>query len=252
VLTVSHDGGVSWSKPTDIGPVTDIADPIPGSNFRTDSFPTIAADPRSGSTTVWASWSTATAGGGRILVASSSNGGRTWTSPTTVSGSAEGYAFFQGMAVAPNGRVDLAYQAQVATDPTTFGVGNARIDSYAVSRNVSTGAWSAPVRISTASSDPSVSAQNNLQRQFMGDYNTLVNDGTTAWFISTDTRTGVGCAAVDGYQRFLVANHLVIQDDDEVPFTGKNAPDPSIKPTVTVQCTAPFGNSDVRVARFVP
>jgi hypothetical protein len=252
VVTISHDGGVSWSKSAAIGPVTDIADPIPGSTFRTDSFPTIAADPRTGSTTVWASWSTATATGGRIVVSSSSNGGRTWSAPTTVSTSAEGYAFFQGMAAAPNGRVDLAYQAQVVVDPTAIGVGNARIDAYAVSRNPSTGAWSAPVRISTASSDPSASAQNNLQRQFMGDYNALVNDGTTAWFISTDTRHGVGCAAVDAYQRFLVANHLVIQDDDEVPFTGKNAPDPSIKPTVTVQCASQFGNSDVHVARFVP
>jgi hypothetical protein len=37
-----------------MGPVTDIHDPIPGANFRTDSFPTIAADPRTRSTTVYA------------------------------------------------------------------------------------------------------------------------------------------------------------------------------------------------------
>ena len=58
-----------------IGPVTDIHDPIPGANFRTDSFPTIAADPRLGSTTVYAAWSTRTAAGGRIVVATSTDRG---------------------------------------------------------------------------------------------------------------------------------------------------------------------------------
>ncbi len=41
----------------------------------------------------------------------------------------EGYAFYQGMDVAPNGRVDIAYQAQTATNPAIFGTGNATIDS---------------------------------------------------------------------------------------------------------------------------
>jgi hypothetical protein len=252
VVTVSHDGGVSWSKPVTIGAVSDIGDPIPGANFRTDSFPSITADPRSGSTTLWASWATATSSGGRIVVSRSSNGGGTWSAPVTVSTAGEGYAFFQGMAVAPNGRVDLGYQALRAVDQSSFGTGNASIDAYAVSRDPVTGVWSAPVRISTQSSDPAASAQNNLQRQFWGDYNTLVDDGTTAWFISTDSRSGRGCPAVDGYQHYLVANHLVIQDDDAAPYTGKNAPDPSVKPTPSLDCPAQFGNTDIQVARFTP
>ena len=252
VLTVSHDGGVSWSKPVTIGAVADIADPIPGANFRTDSFPTIAADPRQGSATVWASWVNATSTGGRVVVSRSTNGGATWSAPATVSTQREGYAFFQGMAVAPNGRVDIAYQALKAVDTTRFGTGNATIDAYAVSLPVGSSVWSAPVRISTASSDPAASSQNNLQRQFWGDYNTLVNDNSTAWFISTDSRAGVGCRAVDAYQQYLVANHLVVQDDDAVPFSGKNAPDPSVKPAPPVVCAPQFGNTDVRVTRFVP
>lgn len=252
VLTVSHDGGISWSKPSTIAAVNDIADPIPGANFRTDSFLTLAADPRPGLHTLWASWATATSTGGRIVVTRSSDGGATWAAPTTVSTATEGYAFYQGLAVAPTGRVDVAYQAMTTLDPTTFGTGNASIDAYAVSLPVGSSTWSTPVRISTVSSDPAVSAQNNLQRQFMGDYNTLVDDGTTAWFISTDTRAGKGCPAVDAYQHFLVTNHLVIQDDDATPLTGKNAPDPSLKPAPPVDCPAHFGDSDVRVARFVP
>lgn len=250
VVAVSRNGGTSWSRPITIGPVTDLADPIPGANFRTDSFPTIAADPRSGSTTVYATWSTRTTDGGRIVVASSPNRGTTWTAPVTVSG-AEGYAFYQGLAVAPNGRVDVAYQALVALDTTRFGTGNAQIDAYAVSKPDG-GSWSAPVKISTASSDPAASSQNNLQRQFWGDYSTLVNDGSTAWFISTDSRSGVGCPAVDAYQRYLVDNHLVIHDDDEAPATGKNAPDPSVKPAPPVECASQFGNTNIYVSRFTP
>lgn len=253
VVTVSRDGGTSWTKPVAMGSVTDIADPIPGANFRTDSFPTIAADPRVGSTTVHASWSNRTAAGGRIVVASSNDRGVTWLAPVTVSTAAEGYAFFQGMAVAPTGRVDIAYQTLIASDPNRFGTGNALIDSWATSRPANSASWSVPVKISTASSDPAVSAQNNLQRQFWGDYNTLVNDATTAWFISTDSRSGAGCPAVDAYQKYLVDNHLVIQDDDEVPATGKDSPDPSVKPAPPVDCaSSQFGNTDVRVARFTP
>jgi hypothetical protein len=51
------------------------------------------------------------------------------------------------------------------------------------------------VRVSTASSDSAIRAQNNLQRQFYGDYNQLVSRNTTAWFIYTDTRNRAGCAA---------------------------------------------------------
>jgi len=255
VVTISRDGGKSWSRPAPIGPVVDIQDPIPGANFRTDSFPTIAADPRAGSSTVYATWATRTAGGGRIVVSTSTDRGARWSPPRQVSG-AEGYAFFQGIDVAPNGRVDLAYQALVAVDPTTFGTGNAAIDAYAVTKAVG-GDWSTPAKISTASSDPAVSAQNNLQRQFWGDYNQVVSGTGGAWFISTDGRTGVGCPAVDAYQHFLVDNGLAVEEDEVEGASphGNGHPeqdDPSVKPAPPVDCPAQFGNTDIYVAHFTP
>src|SRR5262249_31075037 len=54
VVAISRDGGVKWSRPIAIGPVADIDDPIPGADFRTDSFLSIAADPRAGSMTLYA------------------------------------------------------------------------------------------------------------------------------------------------------------------------------------------------------
>jgi len=166
VVAISRDGGASYSRPITMGPVTDIEDPIPGANFRTDSFASIAADPREGKTTAYASWATRTGDGGRIVVVTSTDRGRTWSTPVEVSRSEEGYAFFNGIDVAPNGRVDIAYQAQTAIDTATFGTGNAAIHSWYVHGDGSPGGYSAPEKVTSAGSDPAASAQNNLQRQF--------------------------------------------------------------------------------------
>jgi hypothetical protein len=42
------------------------------------------------------------------------------------------------------------------------------------------GVYMSHLKISTVSSDPAVSAQNNLQRQFFGDYNVLVSSNDRA------------------------------------------------------------------------
>ena len=185
------------------------------------------------------------------------NRGSSWSAPVTVSGAAQGYAFFQGLDVAPNGRVDLGYQALKAVNPATFGTGNAAIDAYGATKPVGQ-AWSAPLRLTAVSSDPAASAQNNLQLQFWGDYNDLASSATSAAFIFTDARHGVGCPAVDAYQRFLAANGLVIREDGEDRFTQRTTgvnpalSDPSEKPAPQVDCTPQFGNTDVVVARFAP
>ncbi len=256
VVAISRNGAKSFTRPITVGPVTDLADPIPGANFRTNSFPTISADPRTGSTTVFVAWSTRTADGGRMQVATSTDRGSTWGAPVQVSAS-EGYAFYQGLDVTESGKVVVAYQVLNTLDSTKFGTGNARIDVYAVSKPAA-GAWSTPVKINTASSDPAVSAQNNLQRQFWGDYNSLAATDAAAWFISTDSRTGVGCADVDAYQKYLKDNGLVIRGDmaDRLSqrATGVNPAlsDPSVKPAPPVVCTSQFGNTDVFVTKFVP
>ncbi len=256
VVVVSRDGGQKWTRPAPIGPVTDIADPIPGANFRTSSFPAIAADPRAGSTTLYATWATRTAAGGRIVVSTSADRGAHWSALQQLSGS-EGYAFFPGIDVAPNGRVDLAYQALTAANPATFGTGNAAIDAWAMTKPAA-GAWSAPAKVSTASSDPAASAQNNLQLQFWGDYASVASDPTGAWYIFTDSRTGAACPAVDAYQHYLRDHGLVLREDGQDQLiqrtTGVNPAlsDPSVKPAPPLACPAQFGNTDARVARFTP
>ncbi len=253
VVTVSRDGGASWTRPMTVGQVADIEDPIPGANFRTDSFAVIASDPRTGSTTVYAAWTTLTLAGGRTVVTRSADRGQTWSSPTTVSAANQGYAFFPGLDVSATGRVDLAWQGLKASNPSIFGTGNATIDAYYSSLPVGGTGWTAPAKVSTVSSDPAVSAQNNLQRQFWGDYNTLVSGASTAWFIYTDSRTGVGCSAVDGYQTYLSDNGLARPDEtDGGKDTDKSATGASTvavaKPAPPIDCTSQYGNTDVYVS----
>ena len=186
--------------------------------------------------------------GGRIVVTTSTDRGLTWAAPVVVSG-AEGYAFFQGLDVAPTGRVDLAYQALRTVDGSTYGTGNATIDSYYAAKPVGA-AWTAPTRVSSQSSDPAASAQNNLARQFWGDYNTLVSSVGNAWFIFTDARNGVGCPAVDAYQVLAAAAGIAVADDEAAP--GGGGASIPVKPAPGLVCPAQFGNSDVRVAVITP
>jgi len=231
VVVISHDGGVTFSHKMLVSAVNDIADPIPGSNFRTDSFPSAAIDQTSGA--IFVAWPDATPAGGRVKVATSTDGAASWT-VQTVSGK-EGYAFFPGIDVAPNGRIDIGYQAQVARSATTYGTGNAKINSYYVGSSDGGATFSKPFKVTSASSDPAASSQNNLRRQFWGDYNTLASTNAAAYFIYTDSRNGAGCAAVDAYQHGI---------DGSGPATTKPAPENV--------CPAQFGNTDIFVSAITP
>ncbi|HEY8861224.1 MAG TPA: sialidase family protein [Candidatus Limnocylindria bacterium] len=230
VVVVSHDGGKSFGKKISIAALTDLAAAIPGSNFRTDSFASAGVDQTNGA--VYVSWSDAAGGSGRITVSRGTNGGTTWSAPMTVSTAAEGYAFFQGLDVAPNGRIDVGYQALIAVNPA-YGTGSATINSYYVSSTNGGTTWSAPLKVSSVGSDPAASAQNNLALQFWGDYNTLASTNDTALFIYTDSRNGVDCPAVDAYQRGL---------DGTGAATAKPAPG--------TDCPAQFGNTDAYVSKI--
>ncbi len=81
---------------------------------------------------------------------------------------------------------------------------------------------------------------------------------TSAWFIFTDSRNGIGCPAVDADQQYLVSSGLVIREDGadvmSQRVTGINPAltDPVTKPAPGKVCPAQFGNTDLVVAQITP
>ncbi len=222
----STDGGQSFTNQDVASTVVDIPSPLPGSSFRNDSFPSVDVDQTNGK--VYVAWADFRSGRGQVMLTSSSDGGDNWTQAATVLDVAGRSAFFPGVAVSPDGsKVTVATQALDAKPAGTApGAGVVHYDSYLV-ESIGGGAFSAPLKVSSATSDPDGSSTNSLRAQFQGDYNTLISDNSHAWFIWTDARGALPCAAVD----FFRANPT------------------SPRPNVPASCAGTFGNTDIFVGR---
>jgi hypothetical protein len=225
VFAKSTDGGVTFSKPAVISPVNGLPSPLPGSSFRNDSFPTAAVDLVTNA--VYVAWTEYKGGHGRVVLTKSADGGASWGTPVNALDVSGRTAFFPGLAVSPDGtKVSVATQAlddvPVGTAP---GAGVVSYDSYFAKSTDGGGSFSAPLKISGASSDPNGSSTNSLRSQFQGDYNTLISDNSHAWFIWTDARNASSCDAVDAYR------------------AGTDS-----KPSVLDVCPDNFGNTDIIVA----
>jgi hypothetical protein len=91
--------------------------------------------------------------------------------------------------------------------------------------------FGAPVRISTASSNPDGSSYNNLQEQFIGDYIGIVAGPTSAYLVWTDARNATPCKAVDDYRNAVYAGSKT-----------------AVAPNPDSACTTSFGNTDTEAA----
>jgi BNR repeat protein len=220
----STDGGVSFSNQAVASPVADIPDPLPGSSFRNDSFPSVDIGPNG---KVYVAWADFRNGRGQVMLTTSSTGGASWTAASVVLNVSGRSAFFPGVAVSPDGMtVSVATQALDAMPAGTApGAGVVHYDSY-FAESVNGGAFSSPLKISSATSDPDGSSTNGLTAQFLGDYNTLITDNQHAWFTWTDARAATPCAAVDAFRA----------------GTGS-------RPDVPSSCAGTFGNTDIFVGQ---
>jgi hypothetical protein len=202
LVAISHDGGVSFSRPIPVAAVTDIPSPLAGSSFRDDSFPTADVNPVTGSLYLaWANLDTAS-NTALIQFTESDNGGLTWNTPVTIGGTAGKFnAFFPGLAASPDGRhVFIGWPAQT-WQPTGTAAGPSVVSQFAAYNLLTVGAgFGGPHLLSTASGDPDGSSTNALGGQFLGDYATAVASNTTGAFVWTDTRNETPCAAVDAFR----------------------------------------------------
>ncbi len=241
VVTTSKDGGNTYTAPITISPVTDyplrgtpfdvidLFNRVPGMSARVDCYPHPAADPTSSK--VYVVWCDFSGGHGTVQAAVSSDG-LSWTLLGTIASVAGRNAFFPQPAVAGSGAVAVAFDALTAPPANDeFQTGVQTYDSYVT--EFSGGSWSAPVRVSSATSNPEGSSYNSLQEQFIGDYIDIVAGPSTAWAVWTDSRNADACSAVTSYRAAL--------------YSGSKT---AVAPNPDTACSTNFGNTDTFVAQI--
>ena len=175
-VTRSSDGGRTWSAPVPAVNFQSVPSPLPGNNFRLNSFPIAAVNPVNGD--VYVSYP----GMGRlhtnIYFIRSSDQGKTWSSPVKMKASED--QFFQYMRVSPTGTIWLCYYDQQWNTGTLL--------DYSCASSTDGVSFTKSMRMTTQSSNP---ASDGFGGQFIGDYSGLALDGGghphPLW---TDTRTG--------------------------------------------------------------
>jgi hypothetical protein len=240
VVSVSKDGGNTFSSPITISQVTDypltgtpfdavdLFNRVPGMSARVDCFPHPAADPSS--TRVYVVWCDFAGRHGTVQAAVSSDG-LSWTPLGTIASISDRNAFFPAVSVAPSGLVSVEFDALTmppANDP--FQTGVQVYDNYYVQSTNGGVTFSSPIKVSTAQSNPDGSSYNNLQEQFIGDYTGIVSGPTKAFLVWTDARLAAPCTAVDAYRNEVYAG-----------TKGAVAPNPD------AVCAQNFGNTDTEV-----
>src|SRR5437899_3909060 len=240
VVTTSKDGGDTYTAPITIAQVTDyplrgtpfdavdLFNRVPGMSARVDCFPRPAADPTSNKVyVVWCDF----AGGHGVVKAAVSTDGLTWTQLGTIADVTDSNAFFPAASVSPSGVVSVAFDALTtppAGDP--WQTGTQVYDVYYV-QSTPSGTFTAPIRVSTVSSNPDGSSYNNLKEQFLGDYIQIVSGPASAYIVWTDSRNATPCAVVDAYRTAV--------------YGGSKT---AVAPNPDTACASSFGNTDTIIA----
>ena len=240
VVAVSTDGGQTFSAPVTIAQVTDypltgtpfdvvdLFNRVPGMSARVDCFPHPAADPSSAR--VYVVWCDFSNGHGTVQGAVSSDGVH-WTSLGTIASLAGRNTFFPQAAVSPAGTVSVTFDALTQPPPgNPWQTGVQTYNNYYVESPAGGASFTAPLRVSTASSNPDGSSYNNLQEQFIGDYVGIVDGPRQAYVVWTDSRNAATCPAVDTFRAQVYAG-------------GK-----PVAPNPDQACATSFGNTDTMAA----
>ncbi len=212
LVAVSHDGGDHFGRPMPVAAVSDLPSPLPGSSWRTNSFPSAAVNQANGDLyVVWADFDVASATA-LIKFTQSQDGGVSWSDPIVIGGRKGAFnAFMPGVAVSPDGKhIFVGWPVQKWAAPgTTPGAGVVfQFAAFVVrtndpATNFHSGTFGTASLLSSGSGDPDGSSTNGLGAQFLGDYATAVASDDNGWFVWTDTRNEVACPAVDAFRAGL-------------------------------------------------
>lgn len=212
LAVVSKDGGVTWSTPVKVGDDVVVGEPqcdfgrgpeecIPGAYIRTNDFPRIAVSRSNGN--VYSTWQDYRTGKFDIQLATSTDGGFTWTEAVAPVNPVDGKDhYFPAIGVArgeesdsesgSNDRIGVSYYRtdRVPGENTTAlftpAPGNgvqAEPSDYSLAGGSGLHTPYAAVKVS-----PTFAPPDGIQKGFNGDYSGLVLVGTTAHPIWSDTR----------------------------------------------------------------
>jgi hypothetical protein len=253
MMTVSHDGGATWSGQTPVaGPVSQpgIIDPVIGrptidgvAGARSDLAWAPSVDIANGAPTgsdatdrMVMSYVSGTIDAPHVFFTESADHGATWSSPRAIeTGGDRGY--YTAPAISPNGTdVYVVYNAFTTpyrtntTDPRTL-VGVVLHADSSISPTGSTGAFTSLHR--GAPGDPRSSSQNGLTAEFLGDYVYAAATRTYGTAVWNDSRNGADCPAIDNYRMSLRIGPAL-----PAPAPQQDCPTPT------------FGNSDIYGGTF--
>jgi hypothetical protein len=174
-----------------------------------------------------------------VLLSTSTNGGRTWTTPRKIDGTGQpsDRGYYSAPAISPNGTdVYVTYNAWLEPyKHSTIGAVSDRplvgIVTHAdVAANGTIGAFT---RLGeSAAGDARGSSQNDLTGEFLGDYVYSAATRTYGSGVWNDVRNAADCSAIDAWRMSL--------------RTGTSVPAPAPQQ----DCPSTFGNSDIFGSTF--
>ena len=255
LMSVSSDGGSSWSQPAPVvGPVTQPGafDPVQGrpvidgvAGTRSDLSPGPSVDIANGApygtdatNRMVMTYVSGTRDNPHVYFTESTGGATAWSAPRAIETSGD-RGLFAAPAISPNGSdVYVVYNAFTTpyrtntTDPRSMLGVVLHADSPASSASP-TGAFTSLHR--AAVGDPRGSSANALKDEFLGDYVYAVATRTTGSAVWNDVRNAADCPAVDAWRMAL-----------------QNGNTTAARPAPQQDClSGSFGNSDIYGGTYV-
>jgi hypothetical protein len=251
MMTVSHNGGATWSTQTPVaGPVRQpgIVDPVIGrptidgvAGARSDLAPAPSVDIANGAPTgidatnrIVMSYVSGEITYPHVYFTESANQGGTWSAPTPIE-SAGDRGYYSAPAISPNGAdVYVVYNAFTTPYQTDTSQKRALVGVF-LHATVASGVTGAFTEVNRgAEGDPRGTSQNGLTAEFLGDYVYAAATNTYGTAVWNDARFAADCPAIDAYRASLrTSSHL-------------SAPAPQ------QQCDPNFGNSDIYGSTTAP
>jgi hypothetical protein len=185
MVAKSVDGGNTFAHPTRVDAIVEICDhlnvdgrcALKNSDWRVNSFPSIAVDGTTG--TVSVVWGDYRLGNADVRFSSSEDGGVTWSASTIVnSDRSSADQFYPWIAVDENGAVQVEFQQRDDTP------GNRLLDTYLSTAPRAGHPFATQLLVSSGPTDPNI----DFSGTFIGDYNGVAASAHAVHPIWTDAR----------------------------------------------------------------